>query len=156
MLLPRLIVKLRAHYLNQLDANKNLCHTHDKVFQMDLGDIRKVIGTAVLPISELRGAIPIVIGVYDFPWWYAFLFGFIGNLLLVAFLSLLLNKIVPLLGRVGFFDRILRRYFTWMKHTSKYIERFGWLGLTLFVAIPSARYGDQDGFDTGGLTRYEI
>ena len=33
---------------------------------MDPGDILKVIGTAVLPISELRGAIPLAISTYHF------------------------------------------------------------------------------------------
>jgi uncharacterized membrane protein len=103
---------------------------------MDPVDILKVIGTAVLPISELRGAIPIAIGVYHFPWYYAYLFSVIGNLLPVPFLLLLLNKAIPLLGRIGFFNRLMQRYFAWTKRRAKYIERYGWLGLTLFVAIP--------------------
>jgi uncharacterized membrane protein len=103
---------------------------------MDPVDILKVIGTAALPISELRGAIPIAIGVYHFTWYYAYIFSVIGNLLPVPFILLLLNKVTPLLSRVGFFDRLMEWYFKWTKRRSKSIERFGWLGLTLFVAIP--------------------
>jgi len=103
---------------------------------MDPVDILKVIGTAALPISELRGAIPLAYGVYHFPWYYAYLFGVIGNLIPVPFILLLMKKIIPLLGRVRFLDRLMQWYFNWTRRRSKSIERYGWLGLALFVAIP--------------------
>jgi uncharacterized membrane protein len=103
---------------------------------MEPVDVLKVIGTAVIPIAELRGAIPIAISVYHFPWYYAYIFGVIGNLLPVPFILLLLDKIIPFLGRVAFLDKLMQRYFAWTKRRSKRIERFGWFGLTLFVAIP--------------------
>ena len=103
---------------------------------MDPVDILKVIGTAVLPISELRGAIPLAIFTYDFPWYYAYLFGVIGNLLPVPFILLLFNAVIPLLSRVHFLDRLMQWYFAWTKRRSKSIERYGWLGLAIFVAIP--------------------
>lgn len=99
-------------------------------------DILKVIGTAVLPISELRGAIPLAISTYHFTWYYAYLFGVIGNLLPVPFILLFFNSVIPLLSRVGFLNRIMQWYFSWTKRRSKTIERYGWLGLTIFVAIP--------------------
>ena len=103
---------------------------------MEPVDILKVIGTAVLPISELRGAIPLAIFTYDFPWYYAYLFGVIGNLLPVPFILLLFNAVIPLLSRVNFLDRLMQWYFAWTKRRSKSIERYGWLGLAIFVAIP--------------------
>jgi uncharacterized membrane protein len=103
---------------------------------MEPVDVLKVIGTAVIPISELRGAIPIAITVYHFHWYYAYLFGVIGNLLPVPFILLLLDRIIPLLGRVGFLDKLMQWYFAWTKRRSKQIERYGWFGLALFVAIP--------------------
>lgn len=103
---------------------------------MDPGDILKVIGTAVLPISELRAAIPIAISTYQFEWYYAYLFGVIGNLLPVPFILLLFNNIIPLLSRVDFLDRIMKWYFAWTKRRSKPIERYGWFGLMIFVMIP--------------------
>jgi uncharacterized membrane protein len=103
---------------------------------MEPVEVLKVIGTAVLPISELRGAIPIAISVYHFPWYYAYLFGVVGNLLPVPFILLLLDKIIPLLSRVSFLDKLMQRYFAWTKRRSKQIERYGWIGLALFVAIP--------------------
>ncbi|OGN94811.1 MAG: hypothetical protein A2Y89_01155 [Chloroflexi bacterium RBG_13_51_18] len=103
---------------------------------MDPVDILKVIGTGALPISELRGAIPLAIGTYHFSWYYAYLFGVIGNLLPVPFILLFFNTVIPQLSRIGFLNRIMQWYFTWTKRRSKLIERYGWLGLMIFVAIP--------------------
>jgi uncharacterized membrane protein len=133
---PRLIVKLMVFFKIILTLLLFFCYTHGRVLQMDPVDILKVIGTAALPISELRGAIPIAVGVYHFPWYYAYLFSVIGNLLPVPFILLLLNKITPLLSRVRFLDRLMQWYFKWNRNRSRSVERFGWLGLMLFVAIP--------------------
>ena len=103
---------------------------------MDPLDILKTIGMAALPISELRGAIPVAIGVYDFPWYYAYLFSVIGNLLPVPFILLLLNRLIPLLSRIRFLDRLMQWYLSWTKRRTKTIERYGWFGLALFVAVP--------------------
>lgn len=103
---------------------------------MDPVDILKVIGTAVLPVSELRGAIPLAIGSYHFSWYYAYIFGVIGNLLPVPFILLLFNTVIPLLSWVRFLDRLMQWYLAWTKRRAKSIERYGWLGLAIFVAIP--------------------
>jgi uncharacterized membrane protein len=103
---------------------------------MDPVDILKVIGTAVLPISELRGAIPLAISTYQFEWYYAYLFGVIGNLLPVPFILLFFNTLIPLLSKVHFLDRLMQWYFNWTKSRSKKIERYGWFGLVIFVSIP--------------------
>jgi len=91
---------------------------------------------AASPISELRGAIPIAVGVYDFPWYYAFLFGVIGNLLPVPFIILFLNYVVPVLSKVPALDRLAQWFFACARHRGKIVERYEKIGLVLFVAIP--------------------
>ncbi len=103
---------------------------------MDFLDILKIIGIAALPISELRGAIPVAISVYDFPWYYAYLFGVIGNLLPIPFILLFLKAIIPLLSRVRFLDHLMQWYFNLTRRRGKMVERYEWLGLMLLVAIP--------------------
>jgi uncharacterized membrane protein len=103
---------------------------------MELTEILKVLGIAVLPISELRGAIPVAIVTYDFPWYYAYLFGVIGSLLPVPFILLFLNGIIPVFNRVPFLNRMMQWFFERTRHRSKMVERYKWLGLTLFVSIP--------------------
>lgn len=99
-------------------------------------EILTVIAVAASPIAELRGAIPIAIGVYDFPWYYAFLFGIIGNLLPVPFILLFLNAVAKLVEKVP----LLSKYFNWILERSRrrggIIERYERIGLVLFVAIP--------------------
>jgi len=103
---------------------------------MDISDVLKVMAIAASPISELRGAIPIAVGVYDFPWYYAFLFGVIGNLLPVPFIILFLNYVVPVLSKVPALDRLAQWFFASARRRGKMVERYERIGLALFVAIP--------------------
>ncbi len=41
----------------------------EQLLGMNISDILKVLGLAILPISELRGAIPVAVLEYDFPWY---------------------------------------------------------------------------------------
>jgi uncharacterized membrane protein len=103
---------------------------------MDLIDALKVIGIGMAPISELRGAIPIGISVYHFPWYSAYLLAVLGNLLPIPFILLFLNSIIPLLRRVNFMDKLIDWFFRRTRRKGKMVERYEWLGLMLFVAIP--------------------
>ena len=103
---------------------------------MDLSEILLTIGIGASPISELRGAIPIAISVYDFPWYYAFLFAVIGNLIPVPFLLLFLDAIIPLLCRVRFLERLVQWFLSRTRRRGTIVERYERIGLALFVAIP--------------------
>ncbi len=94
---------------------------------------------SMLPVSELRGAIPLAMSVYNMPVWQAFIWSVLGNLFVAVFviwiLDLLINKF--LVHRIY----ILNRFFTWLfertqRKYSKKIERWGDLALVIFVAIP--------------------
>ena len=93
----------------------------------------------MVPISELRGAIPIAVAVYHLPIWSAFLLAVLGNLIPIIFviwgLDLLINKL--LIHRIYIFNR----FFTWLfertrRKYSRKIEILGGLALAIFVAIP--------------------
>ena len=103
---------------------------------MELSSVLAVIAIAASPISELRGAIPVAISAFHFPWYYALLFGIIGNLLPVPFILLFLDTIVQLLSKVRFFDKLLKWLFERTRRRGKIIERYERIGLVLFVAIP--------------------
>jgi uncharacterized membrane protein len=95
-----------------------------------------VLVTSALPILELRGGIPVALGLFDFPWYYALLLAVIGNLLPVPFILLFLNSTTRLLSKVPFFDRILTRLFAGARQRGRIIEKYKGIGLVLFVAIP--------------------
>ena len=96
-----------------------------------------VMLVAASPVVELRGAIPLALGVYGLPLWQAFFLSVAGNMVPVLLL--------PILGVVsGELSRrfsIFERYFTWLfqrtqkKHKNRF-ERFQDFALVLFVAIP--------------------
>ena len=103
---------------------------------MDFFSILEVIGVAASPIAELRGAIPLAVLVHRFPWYYAFLFAVIGNMLPVPFILLFLNTIVRYLSKVSLFERFFKWLFARTRKRGRIIERYERIGLALFVAIP--------------------
>jgi len=103
---------------------------------MDFFDALKVIGIGMAPISELRGAIPLAISFYHFPWYTAYILGVIGNLIPVPFILLFLNSVIPVLRRIRFMERLIDWFFTRTRRKGKLVERYEWLGLMVFVAIP--------------------
>jgi len=96
----------------------------------------EVLVFAASPISELRGAIPWAILKLHFPWYYAFLVAVIGNLLPVPFILIFLDTFSRLLSKMSVFEKMLQWLFERTRRRGKIIERYGWIGLVLFVAIP--------------------
>lgn len=105
-----------------------------------------VLLIASLPISELRGAIPVAIGVYGFDPVTAYLVGVLGNLLPVPILLKILEPVTALLRRCVVCDRFLSWLFarTRRRH-STLIERLGAIALVLFVAVPLPATGAWTG-----------
>lgn len=90
-----------------------------------------------LPISELRGAIPVAIGVYGMDPLSAYALAVFGNLLPVVPLLLFLGPVSDWLRRYRLFDI----FFTWLfartrRNHNERFEKYGILALTLFVAVP--------------------
>lgn len=96
-----------------------------------------VIFTAALPISELRGAIPMGVGAFHFPIYKAYGLSLVGNLIPVIPILFLLERVSQFLST---HSRLAERFFEWLfAHTrrrSRAVEKYGAIGLILFVAIP--------------------
>ena len=105
-----------------------------------------VVGVAAMPVSELRGAIPLAIVYYQMPPVLAYLLGVAGNLLPIVPLLLLLERLVSLLSRWAIFER----FFEWLfartrRRFSAAVQRLGALTLVLIVAIPLPMTGAWTG-----------
>ncbi|MFH1007694.1 MAG: small multi-drug export protein [Candidatus Latescibacterota bacterium] len=103
----------------------------------------KELGTvliAMLPIAELRGAIPWALASAPLGgglgWQEAYLYAVIGNFLPVIPMLLLLEPLSSRLRRFRFFDRLFTWLFARTRMRGKLIERYEALGLILFVGIP--------------------
>jgi uncharacterized membrane protein len=103
---------------------------------MTLANFIEVFLIAASPIVELRGAIPIAILDLDISWHIAFLVAFAGNLLPVPFLLLFLGPVSRLLSKVKVFEIIINWIFRLSRRRGGIVERYGLIGLVLFVAIP--------------------
>lgn len=90
---------------------------------------------AMLPIIELRGAIPLGAGL-GLPWWESFGLSVLGNLLPVPFLLLLWQLVLRLLRRF----RRTTRLADWLEaralRSRERVENRAFWGLLVFVAIP--------------------
>lgn len=93
--------------------------------------------TSMLPVIELRGALPLAINVFNITWPKAFLIAYIGNMIPVPFILWLLGPAVKLLSKI----RIFERFFSWLfdrtrRRSNRMIEKYEEIGLMAFVAIP--------------------
>lgn len=101
---------------------------------------------SMLPIIELRGAIPMA-AAFGLPWWQAYLISVIGNLLPVPFILLLINIVIKWMSnsRVRFFNKIANFLLGKVEKNRVKIEKYSFLGLCLFVAIPLPATGAWTG-----------
>lgn len=101
-------------------------------------EVIKTFFLAMTPIGELRASLPIALTVYNMNWVLAFFVSVIGNLVPIIFLLLFLGPVSDWLS--GRF-LIFKKFFTWLfkrtriKSSSK-MQKYGELGLMIFVAIP--------------------
>ena len=105
-----------------------------------------VLFCSMLPIIELRGAIPLGAAL-GLPWWQCYLIAVVGNMLpvpiILLFVKAVLNWMVKC--RVKLFNKIANKMFEKAEKNREKIERYAFWGLTLFVAIPLPATGAWTG-----------
>jgi len=94
-----------------------------------------VILTAVLPIIELRGAIPVGISLGLSPV-HAAILSFIGSMIPVPFILFSIRPIFNYLKKTKTFEKIVHRLTDKSLNKSGKIEKYGVWGLLIFVALP--------------------
>jgi uncharacterized membrane protein len=103
-----------------------------------------VLIVSALPVSELRGGIPLALS-FGFSYAKAFWLAVLGNSVIIIPTLLLLDSASKFLMRWNIFNR----YFTWLfarthKHSDA-VEKYGAIGLIIFVAIPLPMTGAWTG-----------
>ncbi|OPY20680.1 MAG: putative small multi-drug export protein [Methanomethylovorans sp. PtaU1.Bin093] len=99
-----------------------------------------------VPVAELRGAIPIALLQYQMHPTEAYLLAVIGNMIPVIPLLLYLEPVSDYLRRFRFWDKFFDWLFTRTRHNhSATFEKYGTLGLAIFVAIPLPATGAWSG-----------
>ena len=91
---------------------------------------------SMVPVIELRGAIPVGLGM-DLPFWLTFLAAYLGNLLPVPFLILFTRQIFSFLRRHSrVLGQLVERLERKAASKEKLLKRYEMLGLCVLVAIP--------------------
>ena len=115
-------------------------------------DYLQVFFVSVLPLIELRGAIPWGIGILDLHWLPVLILAIISNILIVPFIWLFLIFGQKILVRI----KLGKKFWDWLvnrvqkKFSGKYYSA-GVIGLMLFVAIPLPGTGVWTGTLAGYL-----
>lgn len=101
---------------------------------------------SMIPIIELRGAIPLGAGL-GLPWWQSYLIAVAGNMVPVPFILLLIRHVLAWMerSRVAFFNRIGGWLHRKVDKNRAKIEKYSFWGVALFVAIPLPATGAWTG-----------
>lgn len=97
-------------------------------------DWLKVIIVSAMPISELRGGIPLALYL-GFDPLTSYILALIGNILPIPFILLTLELVEKAINKTPL-SRIYRKVVEKTEKRKEIVEKYGYLGLVLFVAIP--------------------
>ncbi|HIP63400.1 MAG TPA: ligand-binding protein SH3 [Archaeoglobus profundus] len=86
-----------------------------------------------MPLSELRGGIPLALYLGFSPL-ESYILGVVGNLIPIPFILLLLDKIKNI--KIKFISKVYTAITTRIEKRRNLIEKYGYVGLMLFVAVP--------------------
>ena len=100
------------------------------------GNIFGIFLLAMTPILELRGAIPVGVGLSDYEWWQIYIAAVLGNLVPVPFAVFFLRKIVSWFKKRGPLKKFANKVEEKTAAKADKIKNGIKIGLFLFVAIP--------------------
>ena len=95
----------------------------------------EVLIISAMPISEIRGAIPLAL-YHGLSPLTAYITALIGNIIPVPILLISLNKILRIINKNERLNSVYKKFHERIEKRRYLIERYGYLGLTIFVAIP--------------------
>lgn len=96
----------------------------------------KLLIVSMIPIVELRGAIPLGAALLDMGIWETLVLSVIGNLIPVPFLILLTRPLFSWLKKTKVFSGIVAKLESRVEKKADKVMKNAALGLFLFVAIP--------------------
>lgn len=99
--------------------------------------IIKLIFVTFIPAIELRGSIPLGILSYKMHWLNVFIICVITNIILGIIFYIFLDTVVKLLRKMKWFENLyLRVLVRNQRKVEKLVEKWGELGIAIFIGIP--------------------
>jgi len=105
---------------------------------------------SMLPVVELRGAIPLGVFSFGFPLIKSLILSLAGNLLVTVPLVFLIDLAEKSFKKFSFLDNLLKKLLDKAKSKAQKVQKYKSLGLFIFVAIPLPGTGAW----TGALIAY--
>ena len=105
------------------------------MFETLAGKILITFFTSMVPVIELRGALPAGVAMGLDPW-VAFAVSVVGNMVPVPFIILFIRKILDWMKRFEKFRRLVEKIENKAKKHEDRIVKYEALGLFLLVAVP--------------------
>ncbi len=90
---------------------------------------------SLMPILELRGGL-IAASLMDIPMWRAFLVCLVANILVIPLVLFLMEGIMNLLSKWEPLGKLINWFKEKTLKKKDIIEKYGYLGIMLFVAVP--------------------
>ena len=92
---------------------------------------------SMVPVIELRGALPIATEAYHLNFWYSMVLCIIGNLVPVPFIIIFIKKIFAWMRKVsGKLDALVTKLEKRAENKSDVVQKYAFWGLFILVAIP--------------------
>ena len=105
-------------------------------FSTTLGKLIITFFVSMVPVIELRGAIPIGVGM-GLPFWAVIFVSIIGNLIPVPFIIIFIKKIFAFMReKMPKLDGLVTRLENKANSKSETVQKYAFWGLFIFVAIP--------------------
>ena len=97
-----------------------------------------VIGAAMIPIVEVKGAIPLGVFSFGLPLLTVFVLAIIGSSIPVPFILFFIKKLLHWLtnSKVKFFNKVSNFVLSKVEKHQEKVKKFGYLAIFIFVALP--------------------
>ncbi len=116
-----------------------------------LEEIVILILMTMVPFLELRASIPYGILFLGMHWFTVFFVCVISNLILAPLVYIFVNYIMQFFLKIKFIDNIYQKFvIRTQKKVNPYVDKYGKIGLALFIGIPFP----GSGVYSGGLGAY--
>ena len=111
-----------------------------------INNILYLIFITLLPFLELRASIPYGINVFRMPWLNVFIVCVIANIILGILIYFMLEKFVKFFLRYKIFSKPYNKIvLTTQKKIQKSVDKYGELGVALFIGVPLPGSGVYSG-----------
>jgi uncharacterized membrane protein len=111
-----------------------------------MSEILNLIWITLLPFLELRASIPYGIFSTNLHWVTVFLICVVTNIVLAPLIYFILDNFVHLFIKINFINKIYQKIVVrTQRRVHKYVEKYGVLGLALFIGVPLPGSGVYSG-----------